>query len=539
MSDAFDKLPDAFDGLSEGGAEGGAPDSAASKPLIDVKPEPIDPVRAAAEAQQKKTQLASEISGGQSLKGLSQKDLEAYRDRMDTGTAADALSVLRGAPFVGEHLDAITGAAQSGALSGPEYEKKRDLARQTLDAAVSHSPKGPIVGSLLLGPKMPASVPGRIAMGTAQGLSQGIGEPATLDAVTPWSLLKHGAGGAALSTMAEGLNYGGSGAEQAMKNGAETQALKAAGLHGGITNAARKKLGADTVQDARDIGRSFLDEGLIPFAGSKESVAERANQVRAMSGNSIGAQLGAAQASGKPFDYQAYADAARAPLQVGAGGITAVADRASSKARDLANDLEKQGTVTPGDWREANRAKSDAWDAANFDADAKAAPVLYRKAVGSARNNIEDQVRGAAGNDAADALAKANKSYGVASDALKLANDQGTREAANSTIGMRELMAMATGEGLGAAGGHPGMGAAGGAAGALLANWSRKHGNAAAARTLDAAAVPLGRTLQAGGTAARALEPATVEESERPGGMLNRYFQDEEQNPRWQSLNKK
>lgn len=177
-----------------------------------------------------------------------------------------------------------------------------------------------------------------------------------------------------------------------LRSFAEENALKAAGARGGIANGLQK-MGMQTEDEALARGRDFLNEDLIPWAGSKRSVQARADQLADKAGTSQQAQLAKAQASGVPVDATRMANAARQPLQVGKGASTAVADIHSGKAHDFADALDAQGEATPGDWAELNRAKSDAWKSARFDQDAPVAAQLYRKSVGSARDDLVQQIR--------------------------------------------------------------------------------------------------------------------------------------------------
>lgn len=272
--------------------------------------------------------------------------------------------------------------------------------------------------------------------------------------------------------------------KQPLRDAAETQALKAAGLRGGITNQVQRKLGLSTEQDARELGRKFLDEDLIPFGGSKEAVAKRAEALEGQAGNAIGAVLTKADTSGAKFDFDAFADAARQPI-LDPSKTTAVARTQAGKALGLADALEKQGVDTPGSFLGANRAKSDAWKSARFDDDAPVAAQLYRKAVGGARDDLERQVRAALGTNDAEALSTANRRYGVAQDALKLARNAGTRDQSNSTFGLREALLSSGGAGTGATLLGPEGAALGAIGGAVLANLSRKRGNAVAAHLAD------------------------------------------------------
>ena len=495
---------------------GGSPDTAERPRVVEPPAEtPIDPHEVAlreADEQQRRTQLAASLSHGQSLAAAPEAERKAFLERQNTGAAAEGLSLARGAsgPF-GAHLDELTGAAKSGSFSGPEYEREKAKAQATIDAATGHAPLGPIIGAMML--PQPASAAGRVALNTGLGASEGVGEAKTLQGA-PTEAAKKAAVAAVLSILSEGIAKGAKGSEGAMARGAENQALKAAGLRGGI-GSQQAKMGLDDVE-AQALGRRFLDEDLIPFGGSKTAVAERAERLRRQAGADIGAQLTVGDVGGR-LDYDEFGNAALRPFNE----ADAVMQGAGGKSLDLVDQLHAQGVMTPGSFSGANRAKSSAWGSARFDEDAPNAAKLYRKTTGAAARNIEDQLR-RVDPGAADALAVGNEKYGVAADALTLAKDAARREQANNTLGMTELLAGIGGASLGGAGGSPLAGGTAGLTTALLGGLAKRRGNAAAAVLLDKL-TPAGVPLRYAGELVQRTEPALVEES-RQGGLLDEYL---------------
>jgi hypothetical protein len=303
---------------------------------------------------------------------------------------------------------------------------------------------------------------------------------------------------------------------------AETQALRAAGLRGGISNQLRQQLGVENMSEARQLGRQFLDEGLIPAVGSAESVGKRAQALEGQAGGSVGSIMNEADVStmrapqpqpimgqtsaGRPsnmpqpkpgFDFDAMSKASHGALN----DSTMVAEGQASKARALADAFAAQEQRTPGSFVGANKAKSDAWRSANFSADAPMAAVLYRKAVGAGRDDIARQVAQAIGPGRAADLAAANKKYGIAADALKLAENATTRDAAKKGIGMHEALALlggatAGGGAHGLSGGVSGAGA--GLAASLGMKALDKYGHSTAARGADWLAKQAGSNTGAG-----------------------------------------
>lgn len=298
--------------------------------------------------------------------------------------------------------------------------------------------------------------------------------------------------------------------EKPLRSVAETQALRAAGLRGGIKNSIRKDLGVPNMTEARKLGRQFLDEDLIPPVGSAEAVAKRAEALQGESGNVIGSTMTRADLSGAKANEAAVAQAVRKVL----AGETRVAQGAGAKTRKLARQFEDQALDTPGSFTSINKAKSDAWKSANFTADPDMSALLYRKGVGSARDEIEKQIGQALGPDDAAALRSANERYGVGADALKLAENAATRDAAKKGFGMPEILAMTTGAGAagGSAMGHGAEGALGGLGLALGAKGFDKYGHSTAARLSDYAAkraAPTGALV--GSAGAGALTPKAID----------------------------
>lgn len=271
-------------------------------------------------------------------------------------------------------------------------------------------------------------------------------------------------------------------AEPALSNTAEEQALRAAGLRGGIKNSLKKDLGLSNMDEARELGRSFLDEGLIPPIGSSEAVGRRAEALQGRAGNAKSAVLNEADVSGAKFDYPAAADAARARLD----GQSAVAtDLSGDKAYRFADAFERQGAKTPGSFVGADQAKSDAWKSARFDDDAPMSAVLYRKGVGATRDDIERQVADALGAGKAATLRSANQKYGVGADALKLAENASTRDAAKKLVGPMDILPALSGGTIGGFAGHPTTGVLGGLATSMALKGFDKVGHSSAARLSD------------------------------------------------------
>lgn len=292
-----------------------------------------------------------------------------------------------------------------------------------------------------------------------------------------------------------------------LRSTAEEQALRAAGLQSGIKNSLKTDLGLQNMTEARQLGRRFLDEKLIPVIGSSEAVGARAEKLGQMAGNDVGATMNKADvatmhtpqqpqaqgqtSAGRPsnvtppqpgFKFKEGADAARDMLSK----ESAVADiRSGQQSHELADAFEAQGERTPGSFVGANRAKSDAWKSANFAADAKMSPVLYRKTVGAIRDDIERQVADALGPDEAASLRSSNEKYGVAADALKLAENESQRRSSRKGFTVDDLATIASGGTAGGFAGHPGLGVGTGLAASLGLKAADKYGHSTASRFAD------------------------------------------------------
>ena len=232
--------------MQAGGAQGGPSGDEPINPEAYIPPAetPVDPREIELrqqESEHRKRALASSLSGGQSMGSAPKAEREAFQERLPTGAVAEALSVARGAsgPF-GAHLDEAAGVLKSGSLSGPDYEREKRLAQQTIDAATGHMPAGPIIGAVAL--PQPSSAIGRVGLNTVLGASEGVGEAESLKDA-PTEAMKKAAVTAILSILTEGAakSAKGMGSNLSNRETASRQALKAAGLRGGIGSQLAKR----------------------------------------------------------------------------------------------------------------------------------------------------------------------------------------------------------------------------------------------------------------------------------------------------------
>lgn len=488
MSDAFDELKeekhDAFDALEGEPGHAGANPYSEKRRAEDKMRNAEPPIPTGTLADAAKTWANKAAAGaGPQIEGAMGAAMQYAKDPNTAAMLQAAQLAGAKTPDDSTLLDAYRAVRDMGA--------KEHAASENTLMGKAVAPIGVMSTPIPIKPAAGMSVPERAWQSTkvgggVGGLSALANSPADLTKMDAPNLERGAAdfllgvgGGGVTSAILGGSSAA---AESPTRQLAEQQALRAAGLRAGIKDSLQKDLGITNMNEARQLGRQFLDEGLIPPVGSAESVAKRAQKLEGQAGNSIGAQLAVGQMNG-PLSYDRVVKAAADPLQVAPGKSTAVADLASGKARDFVDAMERQGQATPGNWAEANRAKSDAWKSARFDDQAPMAAVLHRKSVGAARNNIEDQLR-EVNPAAADALHQANERFGVAADAQKLAEAASRRDAAKKGFGMPEILAM-TGAGAGGMAGHPVTGGLAGLATALGAKAFDKWGHSTAARGAD------------------------------------------------------
>lgn len=207
-------MPDSFEpGDSfepEGGAEGGGGgDTTPSKPLIKGKP--VDPAAADAEKAEEKRRFElamSALSGGQSRAAMPEAERESFNAKRDEKALGQFIAGARGLPLVGGSLDEISALFQTGDVSGPKYESKRNDARQAINQSVADNPALPMVGSMAFAPALPQTALGRVGLGTAEGVAEGVGAAPTMGD-TPKGALLGGVTGAVTSAAGEVATQGG------------------------------------------------------------------------------------------------------------------------------------------------------------------------------------------------------------------------------------------------------------------------------------------------------------------------------------------
>lgn len=352
----------------------------------------------------------------------------------------------------------------------------------------------------------------RLVQGGVAGLANGIGNSdADVTRGDVGGALKDGiigAGEGAVGNVVVGQVADAAG--RGLRKVADSQALKAIGQRAGISNLLRK-LGYETADEGRQLGRAALETGTIPKWGTAEDVARNSEDAKGLYGAMIGDVVDQAATTpmkggppgaqftlpgrpkGVPVDYDKVGWRA-VTNAVGPDGLTATAARQSRPAARLVEDIVKTGE-SRGDIRELNRLKSDMYDGINYSADnTKLSTGMQRNVARGVKESVEDHIREHVGDEAADQLKMANQRYGQMSDINKLAADEATRQTGRTNT----LTGLAAGAGTAAAIGGPG-GMAAGVGMSALGNYLRPrlpgalaHGGAALSKSLPSAAGRLG-----------------------------------------------
>jgi len=313
-----------------------------------------------------------------------------------------------------------------------------------------------------------------------------------------------------------------------LRKTAGTSAANAAGLRGGIVNQA-KRAGIPSLDRAGEeaipaLGNKMLDEGLIPFSGSKVAVQKRAEALMGQAGNAAESIRTRADLAG-PFDQALGVKAAAARLgervDPALGGNLQTA-RAGARAGEFISDAAN----SPNTFKAADDLKRGAYGNTNWSTEAPDAAKLKRQAVSGYRQSIEDQVDALLPGEGKN-LHDINARYGLAAQTADFAEEAAGREAANSKFGWGSLMLGASGMGAGSAI-SPTAGMAAGVALPVGAHLLKTRGAAVAAplarlgsRASGAAGQKVNQSPAASAAVGSALEdylrPKTPEELERDG----------------------
>ena len=349
---------------------------------------------------------------------------------------------------------------------GATYRRGRDEVRAADEAAAAESPWlhgiGSVAGSLalpvakagqLLGKGFALSMNGaRAATGLGQGALMGLGNSKA-------DLAGGDIGGAAFDTaVGGGLGAGtslglgalGSAGGRALRKLAENNALRALGLRAGIGNKLRS-MGIETGDEGRQVlARGALDNGLIPFASTPESVGRNVSELLPFVGEAKGQVIKDAQAiataAGRRADFTAAADAAQSAVFDGADEI-AIAK--GGQARNLIDLIRRQGQTATADNSLVilDELKQSAQNNIRPLA-TKLAAQQQNQVAGTLREQVEKQVEAIAGPEYSDALKGLNRKYSLMKQIQELTSDESTR-----TIGRQGALGMAVGAAAGGTGG--------------------------------------------------------------------------------------
>lgn len=233
MSDDF--TPDGEDFEPEGGAGGSLPDNARAKPLArPPKPAPEEsPTDKAMRQRYEALSHKVDMSRGGALSAMAPDDVEFYKNYRNKEGLGRFVAAVRGVPLIGSHIDELSALLQTGDASGQKYKEKRDDARKAVSDAEAEHPLMPLAGSMAFAPFAPESAAGRVALSTAMGASEGVGEAPTMKEA-PAAGAVGGGVGLGVGLLGEFLRSGGKymgskreGVEQKVRDDARKSADKA------------------------------------------------------------------------------------------------------------------------------------------------------------------------------------------------------------------------------------------------------------------------------------------------------------------------
>lgn len=417
----------------------------------DTTPEPppgFRPVPTEPGVQPAKPSIAASA-----LRGFMQGGTYGFADELAGG--ADALRSLPPVPqaVVGVLHPGAAGLASLAAPDTPQsedtsallraYLSARDAARKETRAAEEANPKafatGQFAGAVAApGPKGMGA--GRLAkQGAMYGAVSGLGGS---DAdLTKGELLPTlvntaiSAGtGAIIAPVASGLSnrFG-----RFLREKSQENALKAVGAKAGIADVLGRE-GIKTADEARQLGQTAIDQGLVPPFSTAADVAQNSGFALERQGARIAGVLADADAPipipgqpgasfpAPPFDLNRAAWRATQEV-MGPDGLTS---EAMSKVKPAANIVErilKQGEVDPS-FSAANRLKSDFYNGINYGTNATDLGVnLQKSAIRGLKKSMEEQVAERLGPEAADELMAANRNYGALKTIQGLAGTEARR----------------------------------------------------------------------------------------------------------------
>jgi hypothetical protein len=394
------------------------------------------------------------------------------------------------------------------------YRLERDAMRSEDENAHKSNAKTYFTGQLAGGLAVPvggaakagASLATRMALGAklAGGLGalSGLGnsEADLTKGEVPRALLDTGVGGvvgagigAAVPAVAQGISNK---LGPYLRKYAETQAFKSLTGGGGIANKAQRE-GLDAIGDIlgdaaapiegevmktpNQLGRFALDRGAV-----KLSPEEMVRTLRLQLAGEKGLQADALKAAsaGGSFDLAK----AAAQQRAASTGLNEVEQLAAGPREAAVAALERQAAKSPQmSFEAANALKTSLNGGFKPGLENKPAQASLNEAIALYRKAILDQAEQAAGPDVANALRSANNNQANLILANKLAGDRVTRDAANQSLGIKDMLTSGAGAALGGMFG-PGGAGLGSIALPVLSKALRPYLPAISARGADAAA---------------------------------------------------
>lgn len=344
---------------------------------------------------------------------------------------------------------------------GDAYRARRDEYRDTDERMRDEDPlayhgAGVVAGALAPGPKMGGGLRGALKSGALMGGVSGLGN-SSQDLTRPSVETVGGATGdvlanAALGTAATAAVYPWAQAVPTVAKDFSTylseryapvRALKAAGAQ----KVDLKPLFKADPKKAYRLGRTLLNEGVIPAGANAEGVADKVEPALRSAGFDMGAALREADATGAKFNLEDFLQTVERELiepNSRSPGISSEINALKGKVAEF-RKLYPEGVT---DFKTANKIKSDfAQGQVNWGNHwNNAGPTQFlegmrKQFVGIFNDSIEDQVGSSAGPDTRAAFEAAKARYGPLKWALDVSGRGRAGELGNEVLGLKDMQA--------------------------------------------------------------------------------------------------
>jgi hypothetical protein len=347
---------------------------------------------------------------------------------------------------------------------GDAYRARRDEYRDTDERMREEDPlayhgTGFVAGALTPGPKMGGGLRGALKSGALMGGVSGLGN-SSQDLTRPSVETVGGATGdvlanAALGTAATAAVYPWAQvvptaakdfAGYLSERYAPVRALKAAGAQ----KSDLKPLFKADPKKAYRLGRTLLDEGVIPAGANAEGVADRVEPALRSAGFDMGAALREADAAGAKFNLEDFLQTVERELiepNSRSPGISNEINALKGKVAQF-REMYPEGVT---DFKTANKIKSDfAQGQVNWGnhwnnvGPTQFLEGLRKQFVGIFNDSIEGQIGTAAGPETQAAFEAAKARYGPLKWALDVSGRGRAGELGNEVLGLKDMQVAQT-----------------------------------------------------------------------------------------------